>query len=403
MADATKSPKMVYMDHSATTAVHPRVVDAMLPFFTQQYGNPSSIYSLAQDAARAVDTARDQVARVLNARNSEVIFTSGGTESDNTALRGAAFALQKSGNHIITTSIEHHAILHTCEWLAEQGFEITYLKPDREGFVSPEQVAAAMTERTTVVSVMYANNEIGSVEPIADISKAVKARAAELKRKVIIHTDAVQAAGWLPLDVNRLGVDMLSLSSHKFNGPKGVGVLYLRQQAPFSAQAMGGSQERNRRAGTENTPGIVGTGLAIAVAEEARIQALEGNDTVVRHRDRLIEALLAIPDTRLNGPRDDRRLANNVNVSFARVEIESVLVNLDFAGIAASSGSACTSGSIDPSHVLLAIGLPHGPASSSLRLSLGRENTDEEVDRVLDVLPGIVQRVRALTGPGALR
>ena len=393
-----KSDSLIYMDHAATTAVDSRVIEAMLPFFGQQFGNPSSIYTFAQTAAHAVDSARDQVARVLNARNSEIVFTSGGTESDNTALRSAAFALRDHGNHIVTTAIEHHAVLHACEWLEGLGFRITYLQPDGDGFVSADQVSAAITERTTVVSVMYANNEIGVIEPLGDIGRSVSAKAAEFRHPIVFHTDAVQAAGWLPLDVDALGVDMLSLSAHKFNGPKGIGVLYTRHGAPFAAQAMGGSQERNRRAGTENTPGIVGTGLALEIAESARIESLEGDDSVLRMRDRLIEAITAIPKTRLNGPRAEGRLQNNVNFSFASVEAESLLVNLDFAGIAASSGSACTSGSIDPSHVLLALGLRQDMARNSLRLTLGRENKESDVDRLIEVLPPIVERVRRLAG-----
>ena len=388
----------VYMDHAATTAVDDRVVAAMLPFFSEQFGNPSSIYAFAQNAAHAVDTARDRIARVLKARNSEIIFTSGGTESDNTALRGAAFALREHGDHIVTTAIEHHAVLHACEWLEGLGFRTTYLKPDGEGFISPQQIAEAITDRTTVVSVMYANNEIGVIEPIAEIAQCVKKRSEEVGHPIVFHTDAVQAAGWLPLDVGALGVDMASISAHKFGGPKGVGILSVRQGAPFHAQAMGGSQERNRRAGTENTPGIVGAGVALELAESARLEALEVGDAVVGLRDHLIEGIATIPDAHLNGPRSSGRLANNVNVSFAGAEAESILVNLDFAGIAASSGSACTSGSIDPSHVLLALGRRNDLARNSLRLTLGRENTQADVDRVLEVLPAIVERVRRLTG-----
>ncbi len=396
MAGIEPPRNLVYMDHAATTAVDKRVVEAMLPFFSEQFGNPSSIYTFAQNAAHAVDRARNRVARVLNARNSEIVFTSGGTESDNTALRGAAFALRERGDHIVTTAIEHHAVLHTCEWLETLGFHITYLKPDSEGFITSDQVAEAITERTTVVSVMYANNEIGVIEPIADIARAVRKRSDEIGHPVAIHTDAVQAAGWLPLDLDALGVDLLSLSAHKFGGPKGAGVLYVRHATPFLAQAMGGSQERNRRAGTENTPAIVGTGVALELAESARLEALETGDAVLEMRDALIDGIAAIPDAHLNGPRSIGRLANNVNVSFAHAEAESVLVNLDLAGIAASSGSACTSGSIDPSHVLLALGRRHDLARNSLRLTLGRDNTRADVDRVLEVLPQIIGRVRRL-------
>ncbi|MBI4328961.1 MAG: cysteine desulfurase NifS [Chloroflexi bacterium] len=388
--------KVIYMDHSATTPVDPRVLEAMLPYFTQSFGNPSSLYTLAQDAAKAVDEARDKVAKALNCRSSEVVFTSGGTESDNTALRGAAFALQHAGNHIITSAIEHHAVLHACEWLEKRGFEVTYLPVDRDGRVDPKDVAQAITGKTILVSIMYVNNEIGAVQPIVEVSRIVKERAQAEGRNIVMHTDAVQAAGWLDLDVKKLGVDMLSLSAHKFYGPKGVGVLYVKRHTPFEAQGLGGSQERNRRAGTENVPGIVGTGVALALAEERRPSAVAH---CARLRDRLIEGLLSIPGTRLNGHRT-QRLANNVNVSFEGVEAESVLLNLDFAGVCASSGSACSSASLEPSHVLVGIGLAPHIAQGSLRLSLGPENTDEEVDRVLSLLPGIVAKLRAMSPVG---
>ena len=388
----------IYLDHAATTPVAPRVVDAMLPYFTGQYGNPSSIYNLGQDAARAIDAARDQVAAVLNARNGDIIFTGGGTDSDNMAIRGAAYAQQKIGSHIITSASEHHAVIHTCEWLERNaGFTVTYLKPDAEGIIAPEQVADAITPETTVVTIMTVNNETGAIQPIPDIARAIRAAENEHGHHIVLHTDAVQAAGYLGLDVQELGVDMLSLSAHKFHGPKGVGVLFVDRDAPFQPQTMGGSQERNRRAGTENTPGIVGTGLALQIADSERAEIVPN---IAKLSARLADGILStIPDAHLNGPPigDPRRLPNNVNVSFKGVEIESVLINLDIAGIAASSGSACTSGSIDPSHVLIAMGKPHELARNSLRLTLGRDNTDAEIDRVLETLPQIIHRVRALT------
>ena len=387
----------IYLDHAATTPVAPRVVDAMLPYFTGQYGNPSSIYNLGQDAARAIDAARDQVATVLNARNGDIIFTGGGTDSDNMAIRGAAYAQQKIGSHIITSAAEHHAVIHTCEWLERNaGFTVTYLKPDAEGIIAPEKVADAITPQTTVVTIMTVNNETGAIQPIPDIARAIRAAENEHGHRIVLHTDAVQAAGYLGLDVQELGVDMLSLSAHKFHGPKGVGVLFVDRDAPFQPQTMGGSQERNRRAGTENTPGIVGTGLALQIADSERAEIAHN---IAKLSARLADGILStIPDAHLNGPLigDPRRLPNNVNVSFKGVEIESVLINLDIAGIAASSGSACTSGSIDPSHVLIAMGKPHELARNSLRLTLGRDNTDADIDRVLETLPQIIHRVRAL-------
>ncbi len=384
--------KFIYMDHAATTPVAPDVLEAMLPYFSRSFGNPSSLYALAQDAAKALDDAREQVARVLSCRANEVIFTSGGTESDNTALRGVASALQHTGNHIITQATEHHAVIHTCEYLEKAGFEVTYLGVDQYGRVSPEQVRNAITDKTILVSIMYANNEIGAIQPIPDISKVVKDRAAALGRNIVMHTDAVQAPGFLDLSVKRLGVDLLSLSAHKFYGPKGVGVLYLRRHTPFMAQQLGGSQERNRRAGTENVPGIVGTAFALAKVEAAR-QATVAHCT--RLRDRLIEGVLKVPGARLNG-HPTERLANNVNVSFSGVEGEAVLLNLDFSGVAASSGSACTAASLEPSHVLVGIGLSPDVAQGSLRLTLGAENTEHDVDYVLSLVPGLIARLRSM-------
>ena len=392
-------PMTIYLDHAATTPVDARVVGEMMPYFTGQFGNPSSIYGLGQDAARAIDAARDQAAAVLNARNGEIVFTGGGTDSDNIAIRGAAYALRASGNHIITSATEHHAVLHTCEWLeTNAGFTVTYLTPDRDGIISAERVAEAITPETTVVSIMYVNNETGTIQPIAEIGAAVRHAENEHGHRIVFHTDAVQAAGYLSLDTDALGVDMLSLSAHKFHGPKGVGALFIERDAPFQPQTMGGSQERNRRAGTENTAGIVGTSLALAMADSQRDEIAPN---IARLAAKLGGGILSgIPDAHLNGPPlgDERRLINNVNISFAGVEIESVLINLDIAGIAASSGSACTSGSIEPSHVLTAMGKPHDLARNSLRLTLGRDNTDGDIDRVLGLLPDIVRRVRALGG-----
>lgn len=384
----------IYMDHAATTGVRPEVLQAMLPYFSEQYGNPSSIYRFAQDARKAVDDARASVARVIGCRANEVIFTSGGSESDNTAVKGVAFASKQWGNHIVTSAVEHHAVLHTLQWLEKFGFDVSYLPVDRYGRVDPAAVAAAITDRTVLVSVMYANNEVGTIQPIADISAAVKAEGKRIGRHIPFHTDAVQAAGALDLNVDRIGVDLLSLSAHKFYGPKGAGVLYLRRGTPFMPQQQGGAQERYRRAGTENVPLIVGTGVALelAVAEQDA-----ENERQTDLRDQIIAGIQqAVPDVRLNG-HPTERLPNNVNVSFEGVEGEPVLVGLDFAGICASSGSACTSASLEPSHVLTAMGLPADIAHASLRLSIGRENTRADIDYLLETLPGIVQRLRNLS------
>lgn len=384
--------RVVYMDHAATTPVNPRVLEAMLPYFSEKYGNPSSIYATAQEARKAVDDARATVAEILGCRTGEVVFTGGGTESDNAALKGAAFALKQNGNHIITTSIEHHAVLHTCHSLEKFGFEITYLPVDREGMVSIDDLEKAITERTILVSIMLANNEIGTILPVAEFARLVKEKAGD--RSIVFHTDAVQGAGFLDLDVNKLGVDMLSLSAHKFYGPKGVGILYLRRATPFMAQQTVGAQERNRRAGTENVAGIVGLAKALELANDSRDSS---SNHCARLRDRLIEGIESnISRAYLNGHRT-QRLPNNVNFSFDWVEGESILLSLDFAKVAASSGSACTSASLDPSHVLLALGLSAETAHGSLRLTLGPKNSDEEVDYVLSVLPGIVERLRAMS------
>ncbi|MSQ40412.1 MAG: cysteine desulfurase [Dehalococcoidia bacterium] len=385
--------KLIYMDHAATTPLRREALEAMLPYFSQSFGNPSSLYTLAQESRKAVDEAREAVAAVLGCRSSEVVFTSGGTESDNTALKGVAFALKQTGNHIITSAIEHHAVLHTCHQLEQFGFDVTYLPVDRQGLLDPEQVAAAVNERTILVSVMLANNEIGTVEPIAEIAKAVKERARHMRRTIVMHTDAVQGAGLLDLDVQRLGVDLLSLSGHKFYGPKGTGVLYIRRRTPFTPQMMGGGQERERRSGTENVAGIAGMAVALRLAEEERSWVTPHCQEL---RDRMITGIQkSIPGAHLNG-HPTQRLANNVNFSFERIEAEPVLVGLDFKGIAASSGSACTSATLEPSHVLIALGQPAELAEGSLRLTLGKENTQGEADEFLALLPDLVGRLRAM-------
>ena len=383
----------IYMDHAATTQVRPEVVEAMLPYLMGSYGNPSSIYTLAQEARKAVDDSRQTVAGVLGCRSNELIFTSGGTESDNTAVKGAAMALWPTGNHIITTSIEHHAVLHTFHFLENLGFEVTYLPVDRHGMVDLEDLGRAITDRTVVVSMILANNEIGTILPVAEAAALVKARAAAMGRTIAFHTDAVQGAGYLDLDVRQMGVDLLSLSAHKFHGPKGSGILYVKRGTPFTPQHVGGGQERQRRAGTENVPGIVGTATALGFAAEER-EWLSGHTLALR--DRLIQGIQErVEGAHLNG-HPTARLANNINFSFEFVEGEPILLGLDFAGIAASSGSACTSASLEPSHVLVATGLTAEMAQSSLRLTLGRDNTEADVDRVLDVLPDLVQRLRAM-------
>lgn len=378
----------IYMDNAATTAICPEALSAMLPCFAQNYGNPSSIHATGREARKALEDARRRVAACLGAKPNEIYFTSGGSESDNWAIKGAAFANRAKGNHIITTAIEHHAVLHTCQWLEKQGFEITYLPVDEYGLVSPADVEKVITDKTILISVMAANNEIGTIEPIAEIGAIAKAH------KVLFHCDAVQAVGAIPVDVNNWQVDMLSLSGHKFHGPKGVGALYIRTGAKVEQFLHGGAQERGRRATTENLPGIVG----MAAALERACGNMEHNACrLTLMRDRLIKGILdTIPYTRLNG-HPVKRLPGNVNVSVRFVEGEALLLRLDLAGVAASSGSACTSGSLDPSHVLLAIGLPHEIAHGSLRLSLGDTNTEEEVDEVLRVLPGIVSTLRAMS------
>jgi cysteine desulfurase len=387
------SDKMIYMDNAATTPVRPEVLDAMLPYFTETYGNPSGIYTIAQQARKAADESREIVANIIGARISEIVFTSGGTESDNAALKGVAFALQHVGNHIITTSIEHHAVLHTCHQLEQFGFEITYLPVDKYGLLNPIDVRNAITEKTILVSVMLANNEIGTIEPVSEISNLVKEEAKRLNHQIYVHTDAVQAAGMLDVNVKSLGVDLLSLSAHKFGGPKGVGVLYIKRGTPFETQQMGGGQERQRRSGTENLPGIVGLAEAFRIANKERDMV---GIKLTRLRDKIINGInQTISKTHLNGHPLDR-LPNNINFSFENVEGEPILLALDFSGICASSGSACSSASLEPSHVLIAIGLSADLAQSSLRITLGHDNTEKDVDYLLSVLPDLVGRLRSM-------
>ncbi len=385
--------KLIYMDNAATTPVRPEVVRAMMPFFSEYFGNASSIYELAQQSRGSVDDARRAVARSLGCRASEIVFTSGGTESDNAALKGVAFALRNVGNHIITTAIEHHAVLHACHQLEQFGFEITYLPVDEYGLVEPDDVATAVTGRTILVSVMMANNEIGTIQPISEIASTVARAAEHFGRKIYMHTDAVQAVGAIEVNTRRLGVDLLSLSAHKLGGPKGVGALYIRRGTPFEPLIMGGGQERDRRSGTENVPGIVGLAEAMRLADAEREQA---SSHTMKLRDRLIHGIQErMEGVRLNG-HPAKRLPNNVNVSFENVEGEPILLGLDFAGICASSGSACSSASLEPSHVLTAIGLPADLAQGSLRITVGKDNTDEEVDYLLETLTDLVNRLRAM-------
>lgn len=376
------------MDNAATTRVTEPVFEAMRPYFGEIYGNPMSVHSFGREARKGVEEARRQVAAALNAEPSEIYFTGCGTESDNWAIRGAAYANLRKGKHLITTQIEHHAVLHTCEQLEREGFNVTYLPVDEFGIVRMDALKAAIRPDTTLISVMAANNEIGTIQPIEEIAKLAK------ERGILFHTDAVQAIGSLSFDVKAMGIDLLSLSGHKFHAPKGVGALYIRNGVRLQRLIQGGAQERTQRAGTENVASIVGLGKAIAMAAE-NIDRHNAQLTAVR--DRLIDRILAeIPYTRLNGHRT-QRLPGNCNISFRFIEGESLLLALDLKGIAASSGSACTSGSLDPSHVLLAIGLPHEIAHGSLRLSLSEENTIEQADRVVDALKEIVARLRSMS------
>lgn len=382
--------KLTYLDHAATTPVHPEVVNAMLPYFTEKFGNPSSIYKIAREAQGDMENARESVAKILGAANpSEIIFTSGGTESDNLAIKGIAYANKSKGNHIITSAIEHHAVLHTFEYLEKQGFRVTYLPVDKYGVVDVEKLKASLSPDTTLVSIMTANNEVGTIEPIKDIAKILK------EKNIFFHTDAVQAAGSLPINVTDLGVDALSLSAHKFYGPKGVGLLYLKRGVNIIPQNLGGGQERKKRAGTENTAGIIGMAKALEIAYGDDFE--EKNKRTTSLRDKLIKEVLAsIEKSRLTG-HPDVRLPNSASFVFEYVEGESILLNLDMLGICASSGSACTSASLEPSHVLKALGVPIEIAHGSLRLTLGIDTKEEDIDYVLKHLPGIIAKLRAMS------
>ena len=380
--------KKIYLDHAATTPTHPEVVAAMLPYFTDAFGNPSSIHSLGQESRAAVEESREQIARLIGAQSEEIIFTSGGTEADNYAIKGVTYANRHKRNHIITTSIEHHAVLEPCKFLKEQGFKVTYLPVDRNGLIDPEDARKAITDETILISVIHANNEIGTIEPISEIGRIAK------EKGIYFHTDAVQTTGRIPVNVDELGVDLLAMSAHKLYGPKGVGALYIRRGTRIGSFMHGGSQERGRRASTENVPAIVGFGKAVEIAQKEMDGEMK---RLVPLRDKLIQGLLErIDQIHLNG-HPSQRLPNNVNVSVAFVEGESMGISLDLEGIAASTGSACTSDALEASHVLLAIGLPGELAQGSLRFSLGRDTTEEGIDRVLEVFPRIVARLRSMS------
>ena len=380
--------KLIYLDNAATTQVYQEVLDAMLPYFTEHYGNPSAIYSFAGESKKAVDEARANVADLINARPEDIYFTGGGSESDNWALKATAEAYESKGKHIITSKIEHHAIIHTCAYLEQKGYEVTYLDVDEDGKISLEELEKAIRPDTILISIMSANNEIGTIQPIKEIGKIAHDHG------VLFHTDAVQAFGHITIDVEEMNIDMLSASGHKINGPKGIGVMYIRKGVKIRSFIHGGAQERKRRAGTHNVPGIVGIGTAAKLAKE---NMEERSAKEIALRDHLIERILKeIPYTRLNGHRTDR-LPNNANFCFRFIEGESMLILLDQAGICGSSGSACTSGSLDPSHVLLAIGLPHEIAHGSLRLTLSEKNTMEEIDYTVDELKKIIERLRGMS------
>lgn len=383
----------IYLDHAATTPLRAEALEAMLPYLQEAFGNPSSIHAAGQRARKALEEARDTVAKALDCRANEVVFTSGGTESDNAAIKGGATALRPTGNHVVTTVIEHHAVLHTCHQLESTGFDVTYVPVDGEGLIDPRDVLDAVTDETVLVSVMYANNEIGTVQPVSEIARLVKERALEQGRTILVHTDAVQAAGYLDLSVKRLGVDLLSLSAHKFHGPKGAGALFVRRGTPFSPLLMGGGQERERRSGTENVPAIAGMAEALRLAELEREVACAHSVVL---RDRIAAGILErVPGSLLNG-HATRRLPNNVNVCFPGLEAEPVLLGLDLKGIYASSGSACSTASLEPSHVLTAIGRPADIARGSLRVTVGRATTEDDVDYLLETLPPLVQRLREM-------
>jgi cysteine desulfurase len=379
--------KRIYMDHAATTPTHPEVLEVMKPYFTDHFGNPSSIHYYGREAKKAIDSARDTIAASIGARSEEIVFTSGGTEADNFALEGVAYANENKGNHIISSPIEHHAVTNCLGFLEKRGFKVTFVKVDSSGLVDPEDIKKAMTDKTILVSVMHANNEIGTIEPVAEIGKICR------EKNVYFHTDAVQTFGHMPIDVNKLNIDLLSASAHKLYGPKGVGMLYIRKGVKIVPFIYGGEQERGMRASTENVPGIVGFAKAVEMA----VNELDNESRIRKLRDRLIEGILSkIDDSILNG-HPTLRLANNVNVSIKYIEGESMLLNLDLEGIAASTGSACSSGSLEPSHVLLSIGLSPDVAHSSLRLTIGRSTKESEIDKVLEVLPKIVSKLRSMS------
>ncbi|MDO8614533.1 MAG: cysteine desulfurase family protein [Dehalococcoidia bacterium] len=386
--------RRIYLDHAATTPLDPRVLEAMLPYLREHWGNPASLYAEAQEARRGLEAARRTIAGILGCRPQEIIVTSGGSESDNLALRGAAYAARRQGRgeQIVTTAIEHHAILHTAERLEQEGFPVTYLGVDSEGLIDLAELEQAVSEETALVSIMHVNNEVGTIEPVQEAARVVK----EKSPRTAFHTDAVQAIGMLDVDVGRLGVDMLSLAAHKFYGPKGVGALYVRPRTPFLPQQLGGSQEKNRRAGTENVAGVVGMARATELAY-GKFDARNAHYRALR--DRLFCGIPErVPYVHVTGPRNlSRRVSNNFSACFEFIEGEAILMALDLAGVAASSGSACTSGSLEPSHVLTAMGVPEDLARGSLRLTVGEDNTLEDMDRVLDVLPGIVSRLRSLS------
>ncbi|MCI8495505.1 MAG: cysteine desulfurase NifS [Lachnospiraceae bacterium] len=380
--------KMIYLDNAATTKTSPEVVEAMLPYFSEFYGNASTVYEFGGKSKEAISKARETIANAIGAKENEIYFTAGGSESDNWALKAAAEAYKEKGRHIITSKIEHHAILHTCQWLEQNGYEVTYLDVDEFGVVKLEELKKAIRPDTILISIMFANNEIGTIEPVAEIGEIAR------ERGVLFHTDAVQAFGQLPIHVDELKIDMLSSSGHKLNGPKGIGFLYIRKGVKIRSFLHGGAQERKRRAGTENVPGIVGFGKAVEIAL-ATMQERTAKERELR--DYLMDRVLKeIPFTRVNGDRN-RRLPNNVNICFQFVEGESLLIMLDMKGICGSSGSACTSGSLDPSHVLLAIGLPHEIAHGSLRLTLGADTTKEDIDYTVDAIKEIVTQLREMS------
>jgi len=380
--------KIIYLDYAATTPVHPEVIKGMLPYFDRDFANPSSIYKLAQKAKNAIEEAREKVAKLLNAHPEEIIFTSGGTEANNMALKGVAFANRKKGKHIITSKIEHHATLNTCRWLEKQGFEVTYIDVDRYGVVDVDELKKSLRDKTILVSIMHANNEVGTIEPIEEIAKIVK------ERGIYLHTDAVQTAGKIPVDVKKMGVDLLSLSGHKIYGPKGVGALYIKKGVKLDPLIHGGHHERSKRAGTENVPGIVGLGKACEIAMKEGISEARRIEKLRKMlQDGLEEKISKIT---FNG-HPEKRIPGILNTCIKYVEGESMLINLDFEGICASSGSACTSGSLEPSHVLLAMGIPPELAHGSLRFSLGRYTTEEDIKRVIEVLPKIVDKLRAIS------